>query len=638
MGDGRKGVPRPRLPIGAEVSPHGGTHFRVWASRCQQVEVVIEQARSKANVRAGALIPEGNGYFSGMLPCIGDGALYRYRLDHDEKLYPDPASRFQPNGPHGSSQVIDPNRFRWSDDGWAGVQLHGQVIYEMHLGTFTLKGTWEAASQELPELAETGITLIEIMPIADFVGGFGWGYDGVNLFAPSHLYGTPDDCRHFIDRAHALGLGVILDVVYNHMGPDGNYLEDFSPEYFTDRYATEWGKAINFDGKFSASVREFYLANAQYWIEEFHFDGLRLDATQTIYDESPDHILAAITRRVRKAARGRSTLIIAENEPQLTKLVRPPEQGGYGLDALWNDDFHHSARVALSARNEAYYSDYGGTPQEFISALKWGYLYQGQSSQWQQKHRGTPTFGLPPATFVTFLQNHDQVANSASGARCHLLTSPGRYRALTALMLLGPGTPMLFQGQEFAASSPFYYFADHNEELSSLVRRGRAKFLSQFPSLASAEVQSLLPDPADPQTFERSKLDFSERRRHATIYALHRDLITLRQQDPVLQSQRLGGIDGAVLGTHAFVLRFFAQNGQDRLLLINLGHDLHLTTAPEPLLAPPEQMRWQLLWSSEDPGYGGGGTPPIEIDNVRHIPGEAAIVLLPTVCQETKHA
>jgi maltooligosyltrehalose trehalohydrolase len=593
--------------------------------------VVIEEAQSRADEGAVALLPEGNGYFSGVVPSVKAGALYRYRLDHDEPLYPDPASRFQPRGPHGPSQVVDPTLFRWSNEGWAGIRLHGQVIYEMHLGTFTQEGTWEAASRELPELSEMGITLIEIMPIADFAGRFGWGYDGVNLFAPSHLYGTPDDCRRFIDRAHALGVGVVLDVVYNHVGPDGNYLEVFSPEYFTDRYATEWGKAINFDGESSSSVREFYLANAQYWIEEFHFDGLRLDATQALYDKSPDHILAAITRQVRRAARGRSTLVIAENEPQSTRLVRPPDRGGYGLDALWNDDFHHSARVALTGRNEAYYTDYGGTPQEFISALKWGYLYQGQPYKWQRKRRGTPTFGLPPATFVTFLQNHDQIANSASAVRCHLLTSPGRYRALTALMLLGPGTPMLFQGQEFAASSPFYYFADHHKDLSHLVRRGRAEFLSQFPSIASAEVLSRLPDPADPQTFQRSKLDFSERRRHAVTYALHRDLIALRRQDPVLQGQRPGGVDGAVLGTHAFVLRFFAENGQDRLLLINLGCDLHLATVPEPLLAPPEQMRWQLLWSSEDPSYGGGGTPPIEVDNGWHILGEAAVVLLPTV-------
>lgn len=628
-----------RLPVGAEVLPQGGVHFRVWATRCHRVAVVIEGGSESGAVGlAVALMPEGNGYFSGLVASAGAGTLYHYQLDDTDKLCPDPASRFQPNGPHGPSQVIDPHAFQWTDSAWAGVRLEGQVIYEMHLGTFTQDGTWKAASEELPELAAAGITLIEIMPVADFVGCFGWGYDGVDLFAPSHLYGTPDDCRRFVDRAHTLGLGVILDVVYNHVGPDGNYLAHFSPEYFTERYTTDWGPAINFDGEHSGPVREYFLANTGYWIDEFHFDGLRLDATQNIYDQSPDHILAAIARRVRKAAGGRSTLLVAENEPQHTKLVRPPAQGGYGLDALWNDDFHHSAMVALTGRNEAYYTDYFGTPQEFISAVKWGYLYQGQWYKWQKQRRGMPAFGLKPATFVTFIQNHDQVANSSSGLRCHQLTSPGRYRAMTALMLLGPGTPMLFQGQEFAASSPFFYFADHNAKLSPLVRRGRAEFLSQFPSIARPEIQSRLPDPGNLRTFERSKLNLSERQQHAEVYTMHCDLLKLRRQDPVLQSQRPGGVDGAVLSPHAFVLRFFAENGHDRLLVVNLGRDLHFDPAPEPLLAPPETMRWVTLWSSEDPCYGGSGTPPLETEDNWHIPGEAAVVLIPRPQEETRHA
>jgi maltooligosyltrehalose trehalohydrolase len=628
-----------RLPVGAEVVPQRGVHFRVWAKGCQHVTVVLE---SRVNARDSeltvTLMPEGNGYFSGLLASASADMLYRYQIEDNANLYPDPASRFQPNGPHCPSQIIDHTVFHWTDSTWPGVHLEGQVFYEMHLGTFTQEGTWEAASRELRELADNGITLIEVMPIADFAGRYGWGYDGVNLFAPSHLYGTPDDCRRFVDHAHALGLGVILDVVYNHIGSDGNYLAHFSPEYFADQIATDWGPAINFDGEHSGPVREFFLANAGYWIDEFHFDGLRLDATQDIYDRSSMHILAAIAQRVRQSAGGRSVLLVAENEPQHTKLVRPPAQGGYGLDALWNDDFHHSAMVALTGHNEAYYIDYYGTPQEFISALKWGYLYQGQWYKWQGQRRGTPAFGLKPAAFVTFIQNHDQIANSSNGLRCHQLTSPGRYRAMTALMLLGPGTPMLFQGQEFAASSPFFYFADHNEELSAQVRRGRAEFLSQFPSIACPESQSRLPDPGDPRTFERSKLDFSERQQHAEVYALHRDLLKLRRQDPVLQNQRPGVVDGAVLGLQAFVLRFFAESGYDRLLIVNLGRDLHFNPAPEPLLAPPETMRWKTLWSSEDPCYGGSGTPPLEREDNWHIPGEAAVVLSPTPREEMPHA
>ncbi|MBV9125246.1 MAG: malto-oligosyltrehalose trehalohydrolase, partial [Planctomycetes bacterium] len=537
--------------------------------------------------------------------------------------------RFQPQGPHGPSQVVDPGQFRWTDDSWPGVKVEGQVLYEMHIGTFTREGTWAAAARELPALAELGITVLEVMPVADFPGRFGWGYDGVDLFAPTRLYGSPDDFRRFVDQAHAAGLGVILDVVYNHFGPDGNYLKAFSPDYFTDRYQNEWGEPLNFDGPHSGPVREFFLANAGYWIEEYHLDGLRLDATQQIFDQSPEHILAALSRRVRQAARGRATFLVAENEPQHTRLVRPLEKGGFGLDALWNDDFHHSAMVVLTGHNEAYYTDYLGTPQEFLSAIKWGYLYQGQRYKWQQGRRGTPTFGLNREVFVNFLQNHDQLANSGCGHRCHQLTSPGRFRAMTALLLLTPGTPMLFQGQEFAASSPFLYFADHKPELAQLVKKGRAEFLRQFPCLATAGVQLCLPDPADPVTFEKCKLHFAERQEHDEVYRLYRDLLKIRRERPLFRNQRPAGVDGAVLGPDAFVLRFFDPEGEDSLLVVNFGRDLHLDPAPEPLLAPPEDRCWEPFWSSEDPSYGGSGTPPLDTEENWRIPGEAAVILVP---------
>jgi maltooligosyltrehalose trehalohydrolase len=619
-----------RLPIGAEVLPEDGVHFRVWAPRRRRVEVVLDGEMGGLELR-----PEGDGYFVAMIPTARAGTLYRYRLDGEAKLYPDPASRFQPQGPHGPSQVIDPGRFPWTDQGWPGTPLLSQVIYEMHIGTFTRAGTWEAASRELDELAALGITVVEVMPVAEFPGRFGWGYDGVDLFAPTRLYGEPDDFRRFVDRAHAAGLGVILDVVYNHFGPDGNYLKQFAEHYFTDRYKNEWGEAINFDGAHSGPVREFFLANAGYWIDEFHLDGLRLDATQQMFDSSPENILAAIRRRVREAARGRATLLVAENEAQHAQLARPLERGGYGIDALWNDDFHHSAMVALTGRSEAYYTGYLGRPQELISAVKWGYLYQGQHNAWQKKQRGTPTFDLSPATFVTFIQNHDQVANSARGLRGHALTSPGRFRAMTALLLLAPETPMLFQGEEFAASSPFLFFADHSKELAKLVRAGRAKFLQQFRSIAAPEMQAILADPADPQTFERSKLDLSERQRHPGIYALHRDLLKLRRTDTVFRTQRPRGLDGAVLADEALVLRFFGDNQDDRLLLVNLGRDLHLDPAPEPLLGPPEQRQWAILWSSEDPRYDGGGTAPLETAENWRLPGHAAVVLRPAVLHAT---
>jgi maltooligosyltrehalose trehalohydrolase len=507
------------------------------------------------------------------------------------------------------------------------VSLKGQVLYELHVGTFTPEGTWAAAADKLPLLKDVGVTVVEMMPVNEFPGRFGWGYDGVDLFAPTRLYGAPDDLRRFIDAAHGLGLGVILDVVYNHLGPDGNYLACFAKDYFSDRYENEWGEAINFDGDNAGPVRVFFIANAAYWIDEFHFDGLRLDATQSIFDASGAHVIAEMARAARAAAGGRSILMIGENEPQHTRLVRPPGCGGHGLDALWNDDFHHSAMVALTGRNEAYYEDHEGAPQEFIAAAKYGYLFQGQFYAHQGKRRGTPGFDLSPAAFVAFTQNHDQVANSAGGLRLHQLTSPGRLRAMTALMLLMPCTPMLFQGQEFAASTPFLYFADHKPDLARLVREGRNEFVSQFPSIASEPMRRRLADPSAAATFEACKLDWSEFGGHKEAVALHRHLLRLRREDPVFSRQERGGVDGAVLGPEAFVLRFFGVGGDDRLLFVNLGRDLNRRSIPDPLVAPPEGRAWRLLWSSEHPDYGGAGTPDPETRERWRIPGHAAVVL-----------
>jgi len=624
-----------RLPVGAEMAPAGGVHFRVWAPRCQRVQLVLEadkKSRSGTSTNAVELMRESNGYFSGHVPPAKAGDRYRFRLDSKSDLRPDPASRFQPEGPHGPSQVIDPSSFHWSDTNWPGVRREGQVIYKMHIGTFSREGTWPAAARELKELAGLGITVLEVMPVAEFPGRFGWGYDGVDLFAPTRLYGEPDDFRRFVDQAHGLGLGVILDVVYNHLGPDGCYVRDFSEHYFTDRHETEWGDPINYDGTDAADVRDFYIANAGYWIEEFHLDGLRLDATQNIYDDSADHILAAIGRRVRQAGGRRATYIVAENEPQQVRLIQPEAQGGYGLDAIWNDDFHHSVRVAVTAHNEAYYADYLGTPQELVSAVKRGFLYQGQRYAWQKKRRGSRTDKMARSALVTFLQNHDQIANSAKGERLHALTSPGRYRAATALLLLGPSTPLLFQGQEFAASSPFLFFADHNLDLAKLVQKGRAEFLSQFPSVRTPEMQAQLPAPQAESTFERSKLNLAERDTHQQAYVLHKDLLRLRRTDPVFRTPT--EVDGAVLGEQAFVLRFGTADGAERLLLVNLGRDLNLQHVPEPLLAPPMNHQWKMLWSSEDPSYGGHGTPPVETEDGWHIPGESAVALAARAAKE----
>ncbi len=616
-----------RLPVGAEVLPKG-VGFRVWAPERRNVSVVVD----------GKDVPferDDAGYWSGVAEGVKAGVRYKYRLDGDA-TFPDPASRFQPDGPHEASEVVDPGRFQWSDGNWKGVNATGQVIYEMHVGTFTPEGTWASAESKLPYLVDTGITMIEVMPVSEFPGRFGWGYDGVHPYAPTRLYGRPDDLRSFVDRAHAVGIAVILDVVYNHLGPDGNYLTQFSKHYFTDRHKTDWGAAVNFDSADCLPVREFFTANATYWIDEFHLDGLRFDATQNIYDSSSDHILAAMSREARKAAGERPIFLVAENEPQETRIVRPPDQGGFGMDALWNDDYHHTAMVALSGHSDAYYTDYRGTPQEFISAVKYGYLFQGQWYKWQEQRRGTPAFGLPPTAFIQFTDNHDQVANSARGLRSAQLSDPGTYRAIAALTLLGPATPMIFQGQEFGARTPFFYFADHETALATMVHEGRIEFMSQFKAVNTPEMRTVLPNPADRATFERSRLDWTEVERNRESYDLHRDLLRLRKSEKVFHAQRPFGVDGAVLSERAFVLRYFSEEGDDRLLIVNLGSDTTLDPAPEPLLAPPMNKEWATLWSSEDPKYGGAGTPALDTPDNWRLPGRAAVVMSPVKVDPAK--
>jgi maltooligosyltrehalose trehalohydrolase len=617
MNGARAATIRRRYSAGAEVIDASGVHMRVWAPSCELVEVTSGDAR-----RRWPLERDHEGYWSALIPDLEDGDRYWFRLD-DDLLRPDPCSRFQPDGPHGPSQVVDPARFKWTDDSWFGVRRDGQILYEMHIGTFTPEGTWRAAIDQLPALARLGITVIEMMPVCEFAGEHGWGYDGVDLYAPTHLYGGPDDLRAFVDRAHALGVGVILDVVYNHLGPDGNYLEDFSGDYFTDKYENDWGRAINFEGP--APAREFFVANAAYWIDEYHFDGLRLDATQDIHDASSEHVLRSIAARARAAGAPRTVYLVGENEPQDSTLVRDPNEGGYGLDALWNDDFHHTALVALTGRREAYSTDYKGSAQELVSSAKYGFLYQGQHYYWQKKRRGSASLDLPTCAFVAFLENHDQVANSAFGRRLPQLASPARLRAMTALLLLGLATPLLFQGQEFSSSRPFVYFADHKRELQQSIRDGRRDFLSQFESLNDPEMSDLLPSPTDREQFQRCKLDPAERDARTEARLLHEELIALRRNDAVIGSG--ARVDGAVLAAGAFALRYFGGAKGDRLLLVNLGCDLDLVPAPEPLLAPPGQGDWRVTWSSESPRYGGQGTAPVNTEGRWRLVGESAVLL-----------
>ena len=474
-------APVRRLPVGAEPQPDGGVHFRVWAPRCRR-----DRGRDRRS-RTGSTGARGRRVLLLWSPTARAGMRYRFRLDRGETALPDPASRFQPEGPHGPSEIVDPATFAWTDGAWRGIAREQLVIYEMHVGTFTQEGSWQAAARELPALAELGITCIEMMPVAEFSGRFGWGYDGVNLFAPTRLYGQPDDFRRFVDRAHALGIAVILDVVYNHLGPDGNYLKSFSAAYFTDRYDNEWGEAINFDGPDAGPVREFFLANAGYWIDEYHLDGLRLDATQQIFDRSEDHILAAIVRQVRSGG------------ARAAHLCRRRERAAAGAAAAPARARRLRARRAVERRFPSQRHGRADRPSR-------GLLHRlprppGRVRRRRQARLPLSGAALPVAEESARHARASTCRRNASSSFCRTTIrspiparrrarvtrwrAPAGLRAMTAYFLLMPGIPMLFQGQEFGASSPFFYFADHEVDLSRAVREGRGAFLAQFPSLAS---------------------------------------------------------------------------------------------------------------------------------------------------------
>jgi maltooligosyltrehalose trehalohydrolase len=605
-----------------------GIHFSAWAPEARELQMVLQDGGSHHLPR------KTDGFFQGILPAR-TGDRYKFLVD-GRGPFPDPASRYQPEGPHGWSQIVDPNAFRWSDREKLSreLELKRQVLYELHIGTFTEEGTYRAAEREFPRLRELGITALEIMPVNEFGGSFGWGYDGVNLFAPYHGYGTPDDLRHMIDAAHTAGLAVVLDVVYNHLGSDGNYLAEFS-KFFFSKTPTEWGEAPNFDGENSQPVREFVLQNAEYWIRDFHFDGLRFDATQSFVDSGihGEQILAALARRAR-AATDRKILLFSECERQQSQQLMPQANQGFGLDGMWNDDFHHSAFVRLTGKREGYYADHLGSAQEFVSAAKWGFLFQGQYYSWQKAPRGTPFLHLQPWRAITFLENHDQVANTLCGTRPRAQSSARRYRAMAAYWLLSSGTPMFFMGQEYGSTRPFVYFFDQPGEVGERLLQGRAKFLRQFESIRSIpNLESVLAHPADPNSFKSCKLVAADRNQREAIQLqrLFHDLLKLRREDPAIAGQRKGSIDGAVLSDDCFILRFFfadpVEGELDRLLVVNFGPYLEMIHIPEPLLAPSRGEEWTLLWNSERLEYGGtSATCPIT-SNGWHIAEETAFLL-----------
>ena len=588
---------QPALGAGLQAE---GCCFRVWAPTVRALEVVLE--KPAAGKSAHPLKKAEDGIFSGVIAGVAAGDCYRYRPD-GKGPFPDPASRFQPHGVHGPSEIVDPRAFPWTDSGWKGIALEDLIVYELHVGTFTPEGTFSGVMERLPYLAELGVTAIELMPVADFPGKRNWGYDGVNLFAPARCYGRPDDLRRLVDASHRLGLAVILDVVYNHFGPDGNYLGVYSPYYFSKRHHTAWGQALNFNGDHHHQVRAVFIENALHWLHEYHIDGLRLDATHAIKDDSRRPFLAELTAAVRASVPERRILLIAEDHRNLACMVKPESEGGWGLDAVWADDFHHQMRRLLAGDHEGYYRDYTGSTADLATTIRKGWFYCGQHSVQRQVPRGTDPAGIPSPRFLFCLQNHDQVGNRALGERLHHQIEAAAFRAASTLLLCCPQTPMLFMGQEWAAGTPFLFFTDHREELGRKVTEGRRREFRHFSAFADPQKRDRIPDPQDPATFLASRLRWEERTQelHAAVLHLHRALLHLRRTEPALHS---GNSENLVLAHgDAIIIRRMAA-ARPTLLIVAQLRDGGTVDIPE--LGRP----WEPILSTEDPSFSPDSRPP----------------------------
>ncbi|HEY6441895.1 MAG TPA: malto-oligosyltrehalose trehalohydrolase [Candidatus Acidoferrales bacterium] len=507
--------------IGAIPRADGTWHFSVWAPKRESVAVhVLGDNEQTVGMEQGDC-----GYHHTTLRNLATGDRYFYKLD-DEHERPDPASRFQPDGVHGPSQLVDLRMFQWSDSNWKGRRLGSSIFYELHVGTYTREGTFEAIIERLPELVDLGVTTIELMPVAQFPGSRNWGYDGVYLFAPQNTYGGPYALQRLVDAAHAHGLAMALDVVYNHLGPEGNYLAEYGP-YFTEKYRTPWGKALNFDDAQSDSVRRFFIQNALYWLKEFHFDALRLDAIHGIFDFSARHVLKELQDEVRALATrlGREIHLIAESDLNDARILLPHEKGGYDLPAQWSDDFHHSLHTLLTKEQTGYYGDFGRV-HHLATVIKDGWFYRGQFSKYRQRRHGNFAVGISQSHFVVCSQNHDQVGNRALGERLSQLVSFEGEKLAAGVTLLSPFVPLLFMGEEYGETSPFLYFTSHGDkDLIEAVRRGRRE------EFASFGWKHETPDPQAPATFETSALkhELEEQEPHRTLRTFYKKLIELRK-------------------------------------------------------------------------------------------------------------
>ena len=531
------------MPFGAQLLDSGGVLFRYWAPGLDRIELEREAAGTALAMQA-----RDDGWHELEVPEAAAGDRYGFKLP-DGLRVPDPASRRNPDDVHGASEVVDPHAYRWNDAEWRGRPWHEAVIYELHIGTFTPEGTFGAAKERLAEVAALGFTVIEIMPVADFPGQRGWGYDGVLLFAPDAAYGTPDELKALVDAAHALELTVLLDVVYNHFGPEGNYLHAGSPAFFNPAHQTPWGAAINYDGERSRTVRDFFVHNALYWVEEFRFDGLRMDAVHAIRDDTDIDIVQEICEALRDGpGREREIHIVLENDANGSHyLLRDEANAPRIATAQWNDDLHHAAHVLVTGERDGYYADYADDAVDsFGVALAQGFVYQGQPSPFRNgEHRGEPSAHLPLAAFVSFLQTHDQVGNRAFGDRISSLADPVLLRGAYACLLLSPHAPMLFMGEEYGASTPFLYFCDFGPELAAAVSEGRRAEFGGFAAFKDEAARASIPDPNAESTFVASKLRWEERAdgAHAELLAHVRDLLTLRRERlmPRLAAHRTGG-------------------------------------------------------------------------------------------------
>jgi malto-oligosyltrehalose trehalohydrolase len=542
------------MPFGAEVQSDGSVRFRLWAPAARTISLSIEGLPASI-----PLVRKQDGWHELVLADCPVGTKYWYCLPDGARV-PDPASRFQPEDVHGPSEVINPGSFEWQDHDWHNRPWAEAVLYELHVGAFTEEGTFLAAIDKLDHLVRLGVTGIELMPVADFPGKRNWGYDGVLLYAPDSSYGRPEDFKALVQAAHQRGLFVILDVVYNHFGPDGNFLPSYASQIFTDHHKTPWGDAVNYDSDGSEVVRELIIHNALYWIEEFHLDGLRLDAVHAIKDDGPRHLLEELAERVRSASAPYPVHLILENEAnQASRLTRTPGGNPEQYTAQWNDDMHHVLHTAATLESNGYYGDYKHDTEKLGRALAEGFAFQGELMQATDASRGEPSGHLPPDAFIAFMQNHDQIGNRAFGERINAIASPEAVHAIAATYLLLPQTPMLFMGEEWGSSQPFPFFCDFHGELADLVRKGRREEFANFPEFHDAEQRERIPDPQADETFAAAKLDWAQ-----VDQGIHREwvdwytqVLTVRREQIVPMVKGMGGHSGMfeVLGTGAVVVR-----------------------------------------------------------------------------------